>query len=68
MKTYYFGAIEFGDFQKGNDLYPVALVHRIDEVRDFADDEQADDYMVDQGFSAYLAVDAPIEIYFKRHA
>lgn len=67
MATYYFGDIEFGDFMKSNgDYYPIALIHRVDEVRDFDTDQEADDYHMDQGYSAYLDVATTMEIYFKK--
>lgn len=66
MTTYYFGDIEFGDFMKSNgDYYPVALMHRVDEVRDFDTDQEADDYCMDQGYAAYLDTQSKMEIYFK---
>ena len=67
MKFYYFGDMEFGDFVKGDDYYPIALIHRINETRSFATEEEADAYMVEQGYSGYVDADSKnIEIYFAK--
>lgn len=49
----WFGNIEFGDFQKGHDSYPCALVHRINE-KAMLTEKEADDYMVQHHHDAYL--------------
>jgi hypothetical protein len=67
MKTYYFGEMEFGDFMKGDDYYPIVLIHRVDEVREFETEEEADDYMVEHKFGGYCeATPNKLEIYFKK--
>lgn len=67
MTTYYFGNIEFGDFVKGDDYHPIALINRICETREFATEEEADDYMVEQGYGGYVDVNSKnIEIYFAK--
>jgi hypothetical protein len=54
MKTQvWFGNIEFGDFVKGRDSYPCALVHDISE-KAMLSEEEADDYMVAHHYDSYL--------------
>lgn len=67
MTTYYFGDMEFGDFVKGDDYYPVALIHAVHDTREFATEEEADAYMVANGYSGYIDADSRnIEIYFRK--
>lgn len=67
MTTYYFGDIEFGDFIKGEDYYPLALVHSVRDVREFATEEEADAYMVENQYSGYIDADSKnVEIYFRK--
>jgi hypothetical protein len=67
MAIYYFGDMEFGDFVKGDDYYPVALIHAVRDTREFATEEEADDYRVEQGFGGYVdAYSKNIEIYFAK--
>ena len=47
MTTYYFGDMEFGDFMKGDDYHPVVLIHSVRDTREFATEEEAEDYMTD---------------------
>lgn len=69
MKTYYFGEMEFGDFAKGEDYHPVVLIHRVDQVRELATDDEAERYMEDHGYSGYVdAHSKTVEIYFRRSA
>lgn len=66
MATYYFGNMEFGDFVKGDDYYPVALIHSVEEVREFDTEEEADNYMVTNHYSGYVDANSKnIEIYFR---
>jgi len=67
MKTYYFGNMEFGDFVKGDDHYPVALIHSVEEVKEFETEDEADDYMVEHKYSGYIDANSKnVEIYFKK--
>lgn len=67
MKTYYFGDIEFGDFAKGDDYYPVALIRAVHEVREFATEDEADNYMVENQYSGYIDANSTnTEIYFRK--
>lgn len=49
----WFGRIEFGDFSKGRDCFPIALVKEIQEQQLMAAGE-ADDYMVEHHYDGYL--------------
>jgi hypothetical protein len=67
MTTYYFGNMEFGDFVKGDDYYPIILIHDIIETREFATEEEADDYMVENKYSGYCDANTKnAEIYFRK--
>lgn len=43
-RTVWYGRMEFGDFKKDNDTYPVALVHSIDLIT-LADSDEAEEYI-----------------------
>ena len=43
---YYYGIIEFGEFLINNDTYPLALVRRVDQVKEFATPQEAWDFYV----------------------
>ena len=49
----WFGQIEFGDFTKGKDSFPCALVHQVHE-KTMLNESEADDYMVQHHYDAYL--------------
>lgn len=67
MATYFFGNMEFGDFVKGDDYYPIALIHEVQETREFATEDEADAYMVEQMYSGYVDANSKnIEIYFAK--
>lgn len=67
MTTYYFGDMEFGDFAKGDDYYPIVLISAVRDTREFATDEEADAYMVEQGYSGYVDANIKnVEIYFRK--
>lgn len=54
MKTQvWFGRIDFGDFVKGHDSYPCALIHKIQE-KAMLNESEADDYMVKHHYDSYL--------------
>jgi hypothetical protein len=36
------GDFEFGEFKKGEDLYPVAIIHRLDDIVKLAPDDIED--------------------------
>lgn len=67
MTTYYFGDMEFGDFVKDKDRYPIALIHAVHDVRDFATEEEADYYMTQNGYGGYIDANSTnTEIYFRK--
>ena len=43
---YYYGIIEFGEFLINNDTYPMALVRKVDHVKEFTDPQDAWDFYV----------------------
>lgn len=53
MRVVLFGNFSFGDFVKGNDSYPCAIVHEVQDQRVMSEDE-ADDFMVANHFDGYL--------------
>lgn len=67
MAFYYFGRMEFGDFVKGDDHYRIALIHEVQDTREFATEDEADEYMVEQRYNGYVDADSKnIEIYFAK--
>jgi len=59
-----FGDIEFGDFCKGRDTFPCAVIHEI-KCQLLMDETEADDFMVKHGYSGYLIpAEFKGEIYF----
>jgi hypothetical protein len=51
--TVWFGVFEFGNFVKCGDEFPMAIVRRMD-VKIIMNPDDADDYMVENGFDSYL--------------
>jgi len=43
---YYYGIVEFGEFLINNDTYPLALVRKVEHVKEFTDPEEAWDFYV----------------------
>jgi hypothetical protein len=64
MTTYYYGIVEFGDFNKGDDSYPLAIIHRVNEVKEFDAPAQAWDHYVNSNgeHDSYVSVDATDEL------
>ena len=60
MTTYYYGIIEFGNFEKDGDKNPVAIIHTIKDVKEFDTPEQAWEYYCTHGeeFESYVSKDA----------
>jgi hypothetical protein len=52
-KQVWFGVFEFGDFMKCGDEYPMAIVRRLD-AKIVMNPDDADDYMMENGFDSYL--------------
>jgi hypothetical protein len=75
MTTYYYGIVEFGDFNKGDDSYPLAIIHRVNEVKEFDTPAQAWDHYINSNgeHDSYVGVDATdelgiqYELAFKHH-
>jgi hypothetical protein len=64
MTTYYFGDIEFGYFGKDKtELYPLAIIYRLQDVKEFDNPNDAWQYWVDSNgeFEAYISLDAKDE-------
>jgi hypothetical protein len=67
MTTYFFGDMEFGDFVKGDDYYPVVLIHAVHQTKSFDTEDEADAYMVEHKYSGYVDANSKnIEIYFAK--
>ena len=74
--TYYYGNIEFGYFQVGEgESSPLAIIHRINEVKEFESSAQAEHYYENQDESeSYIGLDGKdvlgvqYELVFKKHA
>ena len=61
-----FGNIEFGDFCKGRDAFPCAVIYDI-QCQLLMDESEADDFMVEHGYSGYLIpAEFKGEIFFGR--
>jgi hypothetical protein len=79
MTTYYYGIIEFGHFAP-NDIdhpsIPLAIIQRVDVVKDFKTPEQAWQFFVDASgeYSSYVSVDSvnqrnvQYQLVFQKHA
>ena len=79
MTTYYYGIIEFGTFTPTDidrPSIPLAIIQRVDVVREFDTPEQAWQFYVesDGAYSSYISVEATnqngvkYELVFERHA
>ena len=76
MTTYYFGTIEFGRFsheEGSKDSSPLAIIHSINDVKEFDEPAQAWDYWTTSGSESYVSLDAVDEdnvqytLTFKQH-
>lgn len=59
--TYYYGIIEFGHFVPSDIEHPsipLAIIQRVDVVKEFATPEEADQFYEHGNFSDYIGVDA----------
>ena len=75
--TYYYGIIEFGNFRIGDgEPSPLAIIHRINLVKEFDTPEEAWQFYVDSNgeHESYISVDSidefgvKYELVFKKHA
>ena len=48
-----FGDLEFVELTKGEDKYPAVIIHEVFERKQLTE-KQADSYMVEHGYDAYL--------------
>ena len=64
MTTYYYGIVDFGEFKKGDDSYPLAILRRVNEVKDFDTPAQAWDHYINSNgeHESYISVDARNEL------
>jgi hypothetical protein len=75
MTTYYYGNIEFGRFSVNNgESTPLAIINTVDEVREFANDAEAEHYYETAGESDnFIGIDSKdhngvqYELVFKQH-
>lgn len=58
MTRYYYGIIEFGDFVMDGDTFPMAIIRRVDEVKEFDDPQLAWEYYTLGEFDSYVATNA----------
>jgi hypothetical protein len=77
--TYYYGIIEFGHFAPSDidhPSIPLAIIQRVDVVKEFETPEQAWQFYVDANgeYSSYVSVDSvnqsnvKYQLVFQRHA
>ena len=67
MTTYYFGDMEYGDFVKGDEYYPVVLIDNVRDVRDFESDALAESHMIMNGYMGYIETNPKnTMIYFRK--
>lgn len=75
MTTYYYGSVEFGDFVIGEDRYPLAIISRVNEVKEFDRPAEAWEHWVNSNgeHESYIGLDAKDEddvqytLVFKQH-
>lgn len=61
------GDFEFGEFKKGNDLYPVTIVHRLDDIVRLAPDD-IEDVAWERGLEYLVPSEYKGEIVYARGA
>ena len=75
--TYYYGIVEFGQFKltvEESKPTPLAIIQRVDVVKEFDVPEDAWQFYCEGGFDSYVSVDArdqngvQYELVFKKHA
>lgn len=62
MKTYLFGSFNFGTFTIGGNENEMCIIQRLDRVRAFASEEEAEAYFDSRGFDSWCVDDGSIEI------
>lgn len=75
--TYYYGIIEFGHFVPSDIDHPstpLAIIQRVDVVKEFEDPEDAWQFYIEGKFDSYVSVDATnqngvkYQLVFQKHA
>lgn len=61
MTTYYYGIVEFGTFEINGDCYPLAIIRRVDQVKEFDDPQQAFEFWAQCGSDSYISTNAKDE-------
>jgi hypothetical protein len=61
MTTYYYGIIEFGKFEINGDSYPLAIIRRVDQVKEFDEPKEAFEFWAHSGSDSYVSTDAKDE-------
>ena len=61
MTTYYYGIIEFGHFVFRDEKNPLAIIRRVDEVKEFDDPQAAWEHFTNSGADSYVATNATDE-------
>lgn len=61
------GNFEFGEFKKGNDLYPVTIIHRLDDILRL-DPAEIEDVAWDRGLEYLVPSEYRGEIVYARGA
>jgi hypothetical protein len=61
MTTYYYGIVEFGRFEINGDDYPLAIVRRVDQVKEFDTPAEAWEFYSTSGSDSYVGTDATDE-------
>ena len=67
MVDVWLGDFEFGEFKKGDDLYPIAIVHRLDDIKRLAP-EDIEDYAWQMGVEWIVPEEYRGEIVYARGA
>lgn len=75
--TYYYGIIEFGHFAPSDIKHPsipLAIIQRVDVVKEFETPEEAWQFYIEGKFDSYVSVDSvnqsdvKYQLVFQRHA
>lgn len=61
MTTYYYGIVEFGKFEINGDSYPMAIIRRVDQVKEFDTPEDAWEFWMPSGSDSYIGTNAKDE-------
>lgn len=67
MVEVWLGDFEFGQFKKGEDLYPMTIVHRLDDIKRLAPDD-IEDYAWQMGVEWLVPEEYKGEIVYAKGA